>query len=63
MSDALDGSGLIAERYGASSIPQTVIIDRSGVVSRVFVSASGNLEDRLRKSLESALTPESAPTR
>ena len=32
----LDRDGRIAERYGATSIPQTVIINRDGTVSRLF---------------------------
>ena len=37
---ALDRDGRVAEKYGATAIPQTVIIDRQGKVARLFVGAA-----------------------
>lgn len=56
MVTVLDREGLVAERYGATSIPQAVVIDRQGQVARVYVGASGTLEDQLRTALK-ALAP------
>ena len=52
---ALDREGLIAEKYGAITIPQTVIIDRDGTVARVFVSASSRFDEQLRAALKSVI--------
>jgi hypothetical protein len=54
---ALDREGRIAERYGATAIPQTVIIDRDGQVSRVFVGAGPRFDEQLRSALKSVLAP------
>lgn len=37
---ALDEDGLVAEKYQATAIPQTVIIDRQGNVTHLFVGGS-----------------------
>jgi peroxiredoxin len=52
---ALDTEGLIAEKYGAITIPQTVIIDRDGTVARLFVSASSRFDEQLRAALQSVI--------
>lgn len=52
---ALDVDGRIAERYGATAIPQTVIIDAQGNVARVFVGGGPRLADQLRQSLRTIL--------
>ncbi|HET6425891.1 MAG TPA: TlpA disulfide reductase family protein, partial [Planctomycetaceae bacterium] len=52
---ALDKTGRIAEKYGATSIPQTVIIDREGVVARLFVGGGARFDDQLRAALDSVL--------
>lgn len=49
---ALDREGLIGERYGAITIPLTVIIDRDGNVVRVFSGGGATFGDRLRSALE-----------
>ena len=49
---ALDRDGLIAEKYGAITIPQTVIIDRDGTVARVYVTASSRFDETLRTAIE-----------
>ncbi len=59
---ALDRNGRIAEKYGATAIPQTVIIDRDGVVARLFVGGGARFDDQLRAALDSVLagaTPKS----
>ncbi|MBC8114574.1 MAG: TlpA family protein disulfide reductase, partial [Candidatus Saccharimonas sp.] len=59
---ALDRDGRVAEKYGATSIPQTVIIDRSGKVVRLFVGGGARFGDQLRAALQSVLSdkPESS---
>ncbi len=52
---ALDRNGRIAEKYGATAIPQTVIIDRDGVVARLFVGGGARFDDQLRAALDSVL--------
>jgi thiol-disulfide isomerase/thioredoxin len=55
MSVALDRDGLVAEKYGATSIPQTVIIDRDGKVVRLFVGGSARFEEQLRATLRAVI--------
>jgi peroxiredoxin len=52
---ALDKDGRVAERYGATSIPQTVIVDREGKVARLFVGGSPRFDEQLRQALVSVL--------
>jgi peroxiredoxin len=52
---ALDVDGAAAAKYGATSIPQTVIIDRAGNVSRVFVGVNNQFGDNLRAALKGLL--------
>ncbi len=47
----LDTDGVAAERYSVSSIPQTVIIDAKGNVTRVFLGAN-NIGEQLRAALK-----------
>ncbi len=56
MAVALDRDGLVAEKYGATSIPQTVIIGRDGKVARLFVGGSARFDEQLRGALKSLLT-------
>ena len=51
MTVALDQDGAIAERYGVTAIPQTVIIDREGKVARLFVGGGPHFDDQLREAL------------
>jgi thiol-disulfide isomerase/thioredoxin len=51
---ALDTDGKVAMKYGASAIPQTVIIDAQGNVARVFVGGGPKLADQLRQALNAA---------
>jgi len=48
---ALDVDGVVAERYNATAIPQTVVIDREGKVARLFVGGGPDLGDQLREAL------------
>jgi len=52
---ALDTDGRVAERYGATDIPQTVIIGRDGKVARLFVGGGARFDDRLRQALKAVL--------
>jgi len=62
---ALDKEGVVAGKYGADAIPHTVVIDRDGVVARVFVGSSPHLGDQLREALLPLLDARDAkaPTR
>ncbi len=48
----LDQDGVVAHKYGATAIPQTVIIDRAGNVFRVFVGGGPDYADQLRDALK-----------
>jgi thiol-disulfide isomerase/thioredoxin len=52
---ALDRNGRVAERYGATAIPQTVIIDGEGNVVRLFVGGNPRFDATLRQALRSVL--------
>lgn len=52
---ALDRDGRIAGKYGATAIPQTVIIDAEGKVARVFVGGGSRFADQLRQALRTVL--------
>lgn len=56
---ALDSDGRIAEKYGATAIPQTVIIDRTGKVARLFVGGGARFGDQLRTAIEAVLAGKS----
>jgi thiol-disulfide isomerase/thioredoxin len=56
---ALDRDGTVAEKYGAHAIPQTVIIDQSGTVARLFVGGGPHLGDQLRDALNAILNEKS----
>lgn len=60
MAIALDKDGRIAERYGATSIPQTVIIDREGKVARLFVGGGARFDEQLRQALRVVLDAQAA---
>jgi peroxiredoxin len=55
---ALDRNGIVADKYKAVAIPQTVIIDRKGRVARLFVGGGARLEDQLRQALKAVLAGE-----
>jgi thiol-disulfide isomerase/thioredoxin len=54
---ALDRDGRVAERYGATAIPQTVIIDRDGKVARLFIGGGPRFGEQLRQALKSVIDP------
>ncbi len=51
----LDEEGTVAQAYQAQAIPQTVVIDRTGTVTHVFVGGGAQLGDQLRAAIKSAL--------
>ncbi|HYE33768.1 MAG TPA: DUF2092 domain-containing protein [Methylomirabilota bacterium] len=52
---ALDKDGAVSERYGVEGIPQTVIIDKEGVIRSVHVGFSPELKDILKKDIDPLL--------
>jgi thiol-disulfide isomerase/thioredoxin len=48
----LDIDGVAAELYQAAAIPQTVVVDREGVIRRVFIGGGSQIEAPLREALE-----------
>jgi thiol-disulfide isomerase/thioredoxin len=52
---ALDRDGVVAEKYGVTAIPQTVVIDREGNVARLYVGGGPHLGDQLRDLIRSLL--------
>ena len=53
---ALDRDRVAADKYGTDAIPQTVIIDRAGTVSRLFVGGGPRYVEQLRAALQSLLS-------
>jgi thiol-disulfide isomerase/thioredoxin len=51
----LDRDGKIGDAYGVEGIPQTVIIDKQGVVQAVHVGFSPDLKQRLTRELDALL--------
>jgi len=54
---ALDRDGVVADKYAAVAIPQTVIIDAGGNVTRLFVGGGPQYVEQFRAALEAAVTP------
>ncbi|MEO1616584.1 MAG: TlpA disulfide reductase family protein [Planctomycetota bacterium] len=52
---ALDIDGVAAILYEANAIPQTVVIDKKGVVTRVFVGSGGNLGEQLKTAIDECI--------
>jgi peroxiredoxin len=50
----LDESGKVAQTYAVSGIPQTVVIDKRGVIRRVIVGFSPDTEAQLREAIRDA---------
>ncbi len=55
MTVALDRDGIVADKYKAAAIPQTVIIQRDGTVARLFVGGGPHFDDKLREALKAVL--------
>ncbi|WP_390174041.1 TlpA family protein disulfide reductase [Rhodopirellula sallentina] len=51
----LDIDGVAAARYQANAIPQTVVIDRAGVIRRLYVGGGPKLGEQLREAITDAL--------
>ena len=58
---ALDRNGKTAEKYGATSIPFTVVVGAGGKVARVFIGSSPRLPEQLRKAIDGLLSAEPPP--
>jgi thiol-disulfide isomerase/thioredoxin len=52
---ALDRDGVVAGKYQAAAIPQTVVIDRQGNVARLFVGSGPQLGEQLQAAIRAAL--------
>jgi peroxiredoxin/lysophospholipase L1-like esterase len=50
----LDTTGKVAERYAVSGIPQTVVVDKNGVIARVLIGFSPDVTRQLREAVEAA---------
>jgi thiol-disulfide isomerase/thioredoxin len=59
----LDSDGETAAAYKANAIPQTVIVDKQGVVADVIIGGGPNALTQIRQSLVRLLLEESDPTR
>lgn len=57
---ALDRSGSVAELYGVTAIPQTVIIGPTGDVARLYVGVNSSLASDLHAAITELLQPEAA---
>ena len=55
MTVALDRDGVVADKYKAVAIPQTVIIGRDGNVARLFVGGGPRLEEQLKEAIKAVL--------
>jgi thiol-disulfide isomerase/thioredoxin len=52
---ALDIDGATAEKFGVTAIPQTVVVDAQGQVSRAFIGGGPNVVDELRAAIRETL--------
>jgi thiol-disulfide isomerase/thioredoxin len=57
----LDIDGAAGQRYQANAIPQTVIVDRKGIVRHVFVGGGPKLIEQLRKTVQNLIDEPAAP--
>lgn len=53
----LDRNGVVANQYGATAIPQTVVIDSTGKIVRLFVGAGPQFAGNLRDALTAQFLP------
>ena len=51
----LDSESKVGNQYDAHAIPQTVVIDKSGLIRNVFVGAGPDTENKLRQAIQAAL--------
>jgi thiol-disulfide isomerase/thioredoxin len=54
----LDIDGVAAARFAVTSIPQTVVIDRDGKISRLFIGGGPKLAEPLRQALKELTNPQ-----
>lgn len=59
MTVALDTDGAVGKRYFVEGIPQTVVIDKTGVVRVIHVGLPTDLRDRMHKDLDALLAGKS----
>ena len=52
---ALDRDGVVADKYKAVAIPQTVVIGRDGNVARLFVGGGPHLEAQLKEAIKAVI--------
>jgi peroxiredoxin len=52
---ALDRDGIVADKYKAVAIPQTVVIGRDGNVARLFVGGGPHLEEQLKEGIKAVV--------
>jgi peroxiredoxin len=60
MTVALDRDGIVADKYKAVAIPQTVVVNRDGTIARLFVGGGPHFEDQLRDAVKAVLTGDKA---
>jgi len=60
MTVALDRDGIVADKYKAVAIPQTVVVNREGTIARLFVGGGPHFEDSLRDAVKAVLAGEKA---
>ena len=51
----MDGSGIVAEDYGVTGIPQSVVIGKDGRVHAIHVGVGRDFEESLRSEIETLL--------
>jgi len=62
MNVALDIDAAVSEKYEATSIPQTVIIDREGKIAYLWIGVGNHVDDTLRNALKLVLDPKAVKT-
>ncbi|MFN9370664.1 MAG: TlpA family protein disulfide reductase [Planctomycetaceae bacterium] len=53
----LDVDGVVAEKYQASAIPQTVIVDAEGKIVRLYVGGGPDLGEQIKQAVQELLEP------
>jgi hypothetical protein len=51
----LDVDGVVAEKYQASAIPQTVIVDADGKIVRLYVGGGPDLGNQIKQAVQELL--------
>lgn len=54
---AMDVDGVVAEKYQAAAIPQTVIVDADGKIVKLFVGGGPDLGEQIKKAVQELLEP------